>query len=148
MIIHHQKGRHYARLFDVLGVWAKALKRPKSVRLCFTAQSKYTLDRGDQMDWNKAIGWGGLRVKRINGVWTRKTEDFLVWRYDARNNEFHVATYQRRNYEMILPKAWRTVSKHIITEFDLSHLKKNIIPLGAYFGGNRTAPKDLSYILQ
>ena len=71
------------------------------------------------MDWNKAIGWGGLRVKRINSVWTRKTEDFLVWRYDAKANEFHVATYQRRNYKMILPKTWRTVSKHIITEFDL-----------------------------
>lgn len=144
MKVHHKKGRHYARWIDVIRVMWMALTNFQYITLTFTEESKYNLDRGDQMDWNKVIGRGGFLAK--NGL--RKNEDFIVWRYDAREDVFHVATgYKRRDYKMILPKNWNKVETGDSITVPLG-FPMWPIPLGAYFGGNRTAPNDLTYSIK
>lgn len=145
MKVQHLKNRHYPKLSNLLTAswWVLCGYTVFSIR--FTEKSKYTLDKGDQMDWNKVIGRGGILVRK--GL--RKKENLVVWRYDPKENVFHLATtYKRRNYQMQLPTRWVKLKAGETHIFSINGFPNFILPLAVYFGGNRTAPKDLSYKLK
>lgn len=139
--VRHRPGRHYARFRDVLRLSFLAYLTT-DITLHFDKAAKYDLDKGDQYDWNKAIGRGGFAVR--GGL--RKNEDLIVWRYIRSSDEFHASNeYRRRNYQMLLPQQWESVKGEGSIRLPRAAMTKWPKPLAGYFGGNRTAPCFLSY---
>lgn len=140
--VKHKKGRHFASFLSLLKViWIGLFKKGKPIYIYFDDDSKYDLKDNDQWDWNKVIGrvQGGWK----DGVW--KTEQMVVWRYIKELNEFHVATgYHRIDYQMYLPSKWEVINDEGFVKVSTDKLW-SLLPVGAYFGGNRPAPRDLSY---
>ena len=148
--VKHTKGKHYASLLSLLKIYfASLFLKDREVYISFTEDSKYNLNNRNKMDWSKAIGRGGLSYGKDGGQGypTRKNEEFIVWRYDIENDEFHVAnTYARKNHRMQLPDYWLKckVGDRVKTNM---RLFKGVVPIGGYFGGNDPAPNDLTYTI-
>lgn len=141
MIVRFKKGSHLPSWITTIRVMLIALFGG-SVRVTFTPESRYYLDGGDQLDWNKIIGRGGLRTK--NGI--REQETFLVWRYSNKKDCFEITEYWREDYKM----HWNPpteVGYYQTVEVCLDFLK-GLLPLGSYFGGNRPAPRNVKFKLK
>jgi hypothetical protein len=140
--VQHRKGKHYATFSSLVRIYYVSLFY-SHFRLLFTDESKYNLKGADQHDWNKVIGRGGLKYK--DGK--RKDEQFLVWRYNLDKDIFEYTDYWRLEYEM----EWLP-AKQIETFKTTKWLSLNWffspLPLGGYFGGNKPAPKDLTYYIE
>lgn len=52
--------------------------------------------------YNKILGYGGVRFKRINGKWIRKNGHYLV--FGQVGDVIRVGEYKRENYVMHLPE--------------------------------------------
>lgn len=135
--IHHKQGRHYATLRSLAALYFISLFYSRC-KLHFTNESIYNLHGVDQYDWNKVVGRGGLNYKHGR----RKTEQFLVWRYNRIKERFEITEYGRKNYEMYWDVA-RPNEGWVSLKF-----LKSTLPLGGYFGGNKTAPTDLIYYIE
>lgn len=139
--VKHIKGRHYCNLSSLLKLYYVSLFRQyNTLEIHFSDKSKYDLKDGDQWDWNKIIGRGGLKYNRGE----RKTEQFLVWRYNIKDNQFEVTEYWRQDYKFDYTRKLKITdgSKPIVTDISFAY---SFLPLGGYFGGNEVAPNDLEY---
>lgn len=140
--VKHKEGRHFATLWSVLQIaYISLFKKGKPIYIYFDDNSKYNLESNDQYDWCKVVGraQGGWK----NGIW--KTEQMVVWRYIKETNEFHVAdNYFREDYKMFLPRKWEVVKDEGFVKVSTDKLW-SLLPVGAYFGGNMPAPRDLTY---
>lgn len=140
--VQHCKGKHYATFASLTRIFWASLFYSRC-RLIFTDESKYDLKSNDQLDWNKVIGRGGLKYK--NGK--RKDEQFLVWRYNLDKGVFEYTNYWRVDYDMAWQPAKQIESYHTTEWIGLKWFFSPL-PLGGYFGGNKTAPKDLIYYIE
>jgi hypothetical protein len=125
-----QKGRHYPSLPNwVLGVKLTYSELP--VLVCFTEESKYTLDSTDQADWNKL--YGRLSYKLVNGRIVR-LEEWHVWRWLPNLSTFQVARYT--NIDGVMD--WSNI-KNIATGGTarlFNHWFIYWLPLSFHFGGS------------
>ena len=141
IIVKHKKGKHYCNFFSLLKLYYVSLFRQyDTLEIHFSNKSKYDLKDSDQWDFSKIIGRGGLKW---NGK-VRKTEQFLVWRYNLKDNQFEVTEYWRENYEFDYVRKLMITdgSEPIVTDISFAY---SFLPLGGYFGGNEVAPNDLEY---
>ena len=145
--VKHTRGNHYCNLKALLQIYfASTFLMHRTFYVEFTENSIYDLGDEDQKDWNKIIGRGGLVVKKINGVWTRKYEQFVVWKWNIPSQRFFVGNYKREDYKMVAPKIYQRVELGTRIRIDVNWLY-SLLPLGGYFGGNETAPRDLEYLI-
>ena len=138
--VEHKKGKHNVGILDKIRIYFISLFRKKLI-IKFTEDSKYDLKDEDQYDFNKIVGRGGLIV---NSKGIRKTEQFLVWRYNIKEDVFEVTQYWRKDYKFDYNRDLIKMRVNQEEEFDLSFLKSPI-PSGGHFGGNEVAPNDLNY---
>lgn len=125
----------------------------------FTSSCRYRLDGADQHDWNKLFGF----CYGIDGI--HKNSARLVWRYNIAKDRIEIASYcyvegtrcvtrlasLRLNIpiKMEIVRHGSMVSFYIDDEFyDLEERfpKNRLLTFGCglYFGGNRTAPQDIT----
>lgn len=141
-LVKHRTGKHNVGFLDKLYIMFFSLFK-KKITIKFTEESKYDLKDNDQKDWNKIIGRGGFMFKPSKG---RKTEQFLVWRYNIEDDVFEVTTYWRKDYKFDFDRNYTTMKVGDKKTFDINFLKSPI-PAGGYFGGNEVAPRRVRYYL-
>ena len=141
--VTHRKRHHRTNILTNLKIrWALLLGYRK-VKVTFTIESQYVLNHQDQLDWNKICGFGSIVTKK--GI--KKHERVLVWRYNYQNKLFQVSNqYERENYCLKLPTSVKYINEHNPVIFHIADAKG--IPSGAWFGGNRKAPKGITYYLE
>ena len=134
-----------------------------SKRIMFTESCKYSLDKGDQTDWNKLFGF----CFGFFGI--HKNSVRAVWRYNPKSDLIEIALYYYKNgkrdykicsaipvnslcyitliYEDFPKKIYLSVtgveSKSVTVSVKLP-IKKHVFGCGLYFGGNRRAPPNIT----
>ena len=127
----------------------------------FTKSCRYMLDGGDQMDWNKLFGF----CYGVNGIHANSVR--FVWRYSPSRNMVEIATYCYKNRKRIYKivdsvcigkPIYLSISRRVDIEDDIIFFhcdlkvvdriimesNKFVFGCGLYFGGNRTAPQDIT----
>lgn len=149
--VQHPEGYHNSKPWFIWLLIAIVSFFSRRVTIEFSVLSRYYLDQEDQGDLNKIIGRGGFRGKMIGGVYTRKDEKFLTWRFNPDRFRFEIFEYWRDNYKMRFEKIGE-LSPGEKKTFDIRFIKSwrsfRLIPLPPYFGGNRPAPTFLNYDLK
>jgi len=133
----------------------------------FGEEAKYYLPYPDNYDWNKG---GGLSFSMFTN---HKNSVMWGWRYSQLYNQFEFTAYihdngkvkkEDKNYFVAIPGEPVTIqitihSSHVAYTFKSGTDSRTFsIPIsfkpgriarriGAWFGGNNAAPKDLSFIL-
>lgn len=134
MTIQFRQGKHHCGFWGKLYLlWCAIFRR--SITVVFPEDAKYQLSVNDQRDWNKLIGYGGIRYNFKKKI--RKTEHLYAWRYV--NGYFEVAEYSRKDWEFRFKVLFFLIPNQPI-EIPLKSLRCGL-PLGGYFGGNNPAPK-------
>lgn len=135
-----------------------------SASYIFGESCRYTLDKGDQADWNKLMGLSFSLSPLDNAV-------MVGWRYSKEFDMIELAIYVNskeygRYYKEfacvkigevvnvsiqnkgnnILYKAYTQNRVHKMSYPHTSVWRKYCYALGLYFGGNRTAPHDIKVI--
>lgn len=150
----HLKGFHISYPFT-----PKFLIREVSGCYMFSHESRYILDdNNDQYDWNKLAGIS------FTPVTPNKNAIMVGWRYNPKYDAFEVSPYFNVNFGKIMAETnqivrvnpgelfyitinYRSVKINgLITDVPLN-LKPNYwtsMKVMPWFGGNRTAPKDLT----
>ena len=148
--VKHRKGKHYCNFWSLAKIfYASLFLNDREIYLEFDDKAKYKLDKEDQEDWNKAIGRGSPIYK--DG--SRKSEQFITWRYLWELDEFQVTnTYKRVDYKMITPTSCIYIKDGGLIKTNMRSFK-SLLPVGGFFGGNDSdgngiggvAPKNLQY---
>ncbi len=162
-----RKGRH--RPFKIIPACFREMSFnihsiPQVRYVRFTDSCRYDLGDGDQKDWNKLYGY----CRGILGIHEDSVR--VVWRYNKDTGMIELGLYRYMNGKRIFPEHIFSVRideditvklefrsddiyLNIITEsrsewefvkspFD--YKKSLLFGCGLYFGGNRTAPQDIT----
>lgn len=160
MTLTIKKGRHYSQWWKTFAIW---FNKTEVKRLFFfRPDCKYDLMSDDQTDHNKLFG--------IGYFWNKNESARIGWRWDTDSSKFILSGYTHVNGDIFF-KDICEVSAHeslqgiirilpayyefeILTEdggvqlgrvtISKKHTKKLGYAMGFYFGGNRTAPHDMS----
>jgi len=164
MIYRIHKGKHRARPIS-LALWYD--KRTMRRRVCFHTDCKYWLNGPDQQDVNKLFGIGYLPSHMQNSI-------RFGWRYDRESGKIELLTFMHTDGEQtfrsicqIRFNMWYRLSIQVFEsyyEFTVAddnigapintiriskfHKHKWSYKLGPYFGGNQTAPSDMTIELK
>lgn len=145
------------------------LRRPKKTdcdiymnkRIIFTDSCRYSLDGGDQDDWNKLFGFCfgifGIHKNSARAVWRYIPETDLIeialYTYINGERDYRICTsvsinssctidllYDRHDNSLILH-----VGEHYYNSITriVSFPDKPVFGCGLYFGGNRRAPHNI-----
>ena len=154
-----KKGNHYSNAVLPKLYFGKAVLI--SEKITFAHNCRYDLKSDDQADINKLFGIGFLPWHRVNSI-------RFGWRYDLDNQKMEILAYyyinKKRSWATLaflnIGEAYTYTIKSEVSHFSLSikdssenilvEHKVNFKPrlfgysLKPYFGGNRTAPHDMS----
>ena len=128
----------------------------------FDESCEYLLDNGDQYDWNKLYGWTfgalGIHNDSIRIVWrynpiTKLIELASYYYIDGKRLYFQLATCKigekiKTSIEVLDNKTRITITTDKtyikLMDFNESVKRKPLFGCGLYFGGNRTAPHNIT----
>lgn len=132
-------------------------------RIIFTESCRYSLDNGDQSDWNKLFGFcfGVLGIHRnsLRAVWRYNPEtdliDVAMYYYIDGERNYNICTSVPVNticnvtliYEKYDEKAYLSVSgvySGSVMKNASFPVGKPVFGCGLYFGGNRRAPQKIT----
>jgi len=162
-----KKGKHFVNLKNRR---MKIRNKPTSVSWNYVFQENCNYDLGDvdQKDWNKLTG---LYFNLFN---TRAETVMVGWRYNIPNDEIELAAYYHvnsgRDFTKPLLKVKRGEEVSVSIEVDYKnkaytvrlkskngqaqnrkkffHNRTRCGQINFYFGGNRTAPQDISILMK
>jgi hypothetical protein len=150
-------------LFSIPGL--KKVKN-NNIRKCFrfTDSCRYILDKGDQFDWNKLVGFilgiFGIHKNSFRFVWRYnpdidKIEIAAYWYIDGVRNWKHICNLNfNENYIFdikimegcvvfkVLEDGYIRIAYHEEPMWDMTEDNKYMC--GIYFGGNRRAPHKIT----
>jgi hypothetical protein len=144
--IYHKKDKHHAEEFGK--TYSRQNGNRRQITIMFLPDSKYT--HSHQSSWNKITGRGAPFFMRVNKQWVRIEEDILVWRYTPSCDCFEVGEYHRRKGKMHFPEVIHRMKVYEQRTFSLDFIRRSptFIGIGAYFGGQLSAPRDLQYYIR
>jgi hypothetical protein len=162
MIFHINKGRHRARPLR-FGIWRN--RKVFGWKVVFANNCRYELPGNDQLDTNKLVGVGYL--------FHHKDSARFGWRYLPDKGKMELLAYcydkGRRIIESValcdVGQLYRlklsiTANEYVFTVIDSPgkilgqtilakrHNKKFQYRLGLFFGGNRTAPQQMTILIE
>lgn len=171
--IQIKKGQHLSNQMTGIRLLTKGFIK---FDIMFTSKSRYILKDGDQYDWNKLYGcsWGFFPL--IDSFQMHYNSSRFGWRYMPDTKSYELTPYYYINGERkfdssvkailaekeiytcyIIPGFDKViyVVKHKLTGKKLLHFESEekistysgfLAP--GYFGGNKTAPKNISYLFK
>jgi hypothetical protein len=160
MTLTVKKGHHYSQWWKTFAIWFNKTEVKRV--FFFRPDCKYDLLSDDQADHNKLFG--------IGYFWNKKESARIGWRWDPDLLRFILSGYAHVNGQILFEDFCEVIAHQTLQgiirvlpyhyEFEVltedgsvqlgrttirkTHRKKLSYAMGFYFGGNRTAPHDMS----